>query len=354
MKKKARIKNICTVFPITERGYALALTLKKLGGEVNIYEPAELRRGRLRGLVKEAFLSSTSLVFIGASGIAVRSIAQLLKGKALDPAVIVIDEMGRFVISLVSGHLGGANRLTEEIAELLKATPVITTATDVHGLPCIEDVALRFNLAIENVSAIKALNTAILGGGPVFIMDNNRKRLSAIREFLNKETSGVFAFGTALPKGCKTAAIISSTLKVSAPKGLESPPLILRPREFVAGIGCRRGTSARDIKKSVDNAFKGRGVSPLCIRNLATIDIKGNEVGLLEFAKSRGHGLELFTAEELNERAGKGSEFVLAATGARAVAEPAALISSGAKRLWLKKQKSARVTVAAARVSFTS
>jgi len=356
MKKTVGVKDRITIIPITERGYEMALGLGSLAGKVSVYRPEEIKGGRLKGLVREAFATSRAIVFVGASGIAVRSIAPLLQGKDKDPAVVVMDEKARFVISLLSGHLGGANRLAEEIAAILKATPVVTTATDVNNLPCIEDVAVRFNLAIQNVRSIKALNSAILSGGPLLMLDKNQERLGAIKAFFNERVKGLFSLGRSCSDGgtLGACAIVSSRLEVSLPDRLSDRTLIFRPREFVVGIGCRRGTSAVEIEAAVDGVFRGRGVSPLCIKNLSTIDIKGNEKGLLEFVKSRGLELQLFTAEELNTRAGKGSAFVLAATGARAVSEPAALISSGADKLWIQKQKTARVTVAVARVSYTS
>ncbi len=358
MKKTAGIKDRVTIIPITKRGYDIALGLESLAGEVRVLRPEDMKGGHLAALVRDAFKSSRAIVFVGAAGIAVRAIAPLLKGKDKDPAVVVMDEKARFAVSLLSGHLGGANRLTEEIASILKATPVVTTATDVNDLPCIEDVALKFNLAIENVRSIKALNSAILAGGPLLVLDKNQERLEDIKSFLNKRAEGLFSLGRSSTDGdgdnAGTCALVSTRLIVSIPERLCARTLIFRPREFVVGVGCRRGTSAEEIEAAIDNALRGHGVSPLCIRKLATIDIKGDEEGLLEFAESRGLELELYTADELNTRAGKGSAFVLSATGARGVSEPAALISSGAEKLWIKKQKTAKVTVAAARVSYTS
>jgi len=356
VKKTACKKNKVTIFPITQKGHALALGLADIADEVLVYRPGELRGGRLGGLVAKAFKSSVAIVFVGAAGIAVRAIAPLLRGKDKDPAVVVMDEKARFVVSLLSGHLGGANRLAEEIADKLQATPVVTTATDVNNLPCIEDVALKFNMAVENVRAIKALNSAILAGGPVLIIDKNQKRLSDIRAFLLKRGAGVFLFRRTMPAGkdARAVAIISNFTNVTFPEAQVGCALILRPREFVAGVGCRRGTSEADIRAAVDDVFRRQGISTLCLRNLATIDIKGDEEGLLEFARSRGLELELFSATELNKKAVRSSSFVMSATGARGVSEPAAIISSGAKRLWIKKQKTARVTVALARVSYTS
>ncbi len=344
------------VFPVTERGMALAERLLGLCGRVRVHAPADLRGGRMKGRVREAFRTGDALVFIGASGIAVRAVAPILKGKERDPAVVVMDERGRFAVSLLSGHLGGANRLAREVAALTGAEPVVTTATDVNDLPCIEDLALGFNLAIENHGAIKALNTAILRGGPVFVIDSNRERLRAMQGSMDKRVKGVFFFRRTPPASAKAgaAAIITPRLKVALPAGLRPRALILRPREFVVGIGCRRGVGAAEIKRAVDRALRERGMSPLAIRNLATIDLKASEEGLVEFAGSRGLGVDFFTAGELDKRAIRKSAFVMAATGARAVSEPAALLSSGAKRLWMKKKKSPRVTVAVARAGFTS
>src|SRR3989337_1327794 len=121
-----------------------------------------------------------------ASGIVVRSIAPFLKNKAEDPAVVVVDEKGRYVISLLSGHLGGANKLAEDIAKIIGAKPVITTATDVNNLPCIEDIAEKFHLAIEDVKKIKVVNSAIVNGRNAVIVDENIKRLSAIKKFAKR------------------------------------------------------------------------------------------------------------------------------------------------------------------------
>jgi len=349
-------KREITIFPITERGARLGARLSGLKGKVRLYAPRDLRSGRLKSLVQNAFSDSTALVFIGAAGIAVRSIAPFIKGKEKDPAVVVMDEKARFVLSLLSGHLGGANRLASEIASLIGATPVVTTATDINNLPCIEDLALRFNLAIENPRAIKHLNSAILSGGPVLIIDSRMDRLRAMREFMNKRVKGIFLFKSSLPASIKAeaAAIISPRLNVTLPPGPRTRALILRPREFVVGLGCRRDTPESAIKKAVDSALKSRGISPLAVGSLATIDIKASEKGLTGFAKSRGLEIDFYSADELNKMATKKSAFVMRTTGARGVSEPAALLSSGAKRLWMKKQKSLRVTVAVAKADFTS
>lgn len=356
-----RATGTISLFPVTENGYSLALKLKKKLAGVTVCKPGELRGGRLFRKVKEAFGASDALVFVCASGIAVRAVSPLLKGKHVDPAVIVMDEKGGFVISLLSGHLGGANRLAGKIASLIGATPVITTATDVMGLPCVEDIAERFSLSIEDVKKIKVVNSAIVkrtgaaGGAAVLVVDEDPARLAAVKKAFGK--TPVFGFKKRLPddlEGFRACVLITSlTGKKNAASGRI---MALRPKEFVAGVGCKRGVRAGEVEEALNEALKKAGVSPLSVRNLATIDIKKDEKGLLLFAKRARLSVEFFSSSELNgiKRLPSGSSrVVMEKTGAGGVCEPAALLSSGAKRIWLKKIKTERVTVALARVPFT-
>ncbi len=343
-------------FPVTEKGHRLAAGIvEKLGGGV-VLSPVEIKDGRLFPAVRRAFRDSDALVFICASGIAVRAIAPLLKGKHLDPAVVVADELGGFVISLLSGHLGGANGLAREIASLTGGVPVITTATDVMGLPCIEDIAGRFSLEIEDVKKIKAVNSAILKGGRIIIVDDEPSRLAGIKKAFGEFRS--FSFRKKMPVSLMgTGAVVLITSLTGNKKKVTARTIELRPREFVVGVGCRRGVTVGEVSDAFYGALKKAGVSPLSVRNLATIDIKKDERGLVGFAKKEGLPIEFFCSEELNriKRPPSGvSRMVKEKTGAVGVSEPAALLSSGAKRIWLKKTVSKRVTVAIARALFTS
>ncbi|MBI5826767.1 MAG: cobalamin biosynthesis protein, partial [Deltaproteobacteria bacterium] len=297
-----------------------------------------------------------AILFVSAMGIAVRAIAPHLKGKHLDPAVVVADEAGRFVVSLVSGHLGGANRLAERIAAILGATAVITTATDAMGLPCVEDIAQRFSCGIEDIRKIKRVNSAIVNGGRVVIVDRRPCRLKAIKKAYG--ASKAFTFKRTLPEdvGLDRAVVLITAETEEVPEGIRDKTLILRPREFVVGIGCRRGVTAREISEAFNEILGRAGVSPLSVRNLASIDMKGDEQGLLRFARRMGLDIEFFTPEELNSvrPPSGGSKFVREKTGAAGVCEPAALFSAGARSLWVKKIKAGRVTAAMARAPFTS
>jgi cobalt-precorrin 5A hydrolase len=342
------------VFPVTERGYRLSRGLERLG-HVIVHRPKDLKDGALREKVGEAFGAFAALVFVSACGIAVRAIAPHVKGKDRDPAVVVMDEAGLFAISLLSGHLGGANELAGRIAAIYGGTPVITTATDVMGLPCIEGLAGRFGLAIEDVASIKAVNSAIIEGRPVVVADDDPKRRSAMKAAYGN--TGAFVFSRALPRRPAegNAFVLVTALRPGVDEGLKGRVAILRPREFVVGIGCRRGVTSKEVRLAYLLALDRAGVSPLSVRNIATIDAKRDEAGLSEFAGEEAVAIEYLSGDVLNRvRPPSGvSGAARRHMGVNGVSEPAALISAGAKEIWLKKNKVGRVTVAVARAPFT-
>ncbi len=337
-------------FVVTKGGERLALRLKKEFKTLKIIGPKGLGNHGLLRKAGRAFSRYDGLIFICAVGIAIRAIAPHLRGKHLDPAVVALDEKGRYCISLLSGHLGGANSLAVEAAAILGAEPVITTATDIHGFKCIEDVAARFGLEIDDIKKIKLINSALLSGGPVAFVDTDRKRLKEIRAFLSG--SGIFRFASRISNRhlAKAYAVISAREHVKLPVRVLAKVMLLRPKELVAGIGCGKGVAEKEVFAAIGKVLKEAGLSLKSIRNLATIDIKRREKGLMRFASKAGIEIDFFTAEELNRVAKyKGSRFVQERTGALAVAAPAAILSSGAKRLCIGKRRIGRVTVAIAK-----
>ncbi|MCP4230007.1 MAG: hypothetical protein GY771_07645, partial [bacterium] len=251
-------------------------------------------------------------------------------------------------ISLISGHLGGANLLAEGLATAIGGTPVITTATDIAGRPCVEDIACTFHLAVEDPSRIKIVNWAILKGEKVVVVDADRERLKEMKELFGK--TGPFTFKSKLikkPDKNTPLVIISPKLEI---KTFTSDTLILRPKVIIIGIGCRRGAKTTDIKTLIETALKDNGLSTLSIKNLATTDLKRDEEGLTLFADKMGLDIDYYTREELNIVDPPSGETKKALTtfGIRAVAEPAAMISAGVNKLCIKKVKSKTVTIAAA------
>ena len=341
-------KSEAAVFALTERGAGLAAKIAAAIGPAEVFKPAALADGGLKKEAAKAFRLREALVFISAAGIAIRCVAPLLKGKHLDPAIVVVDERGRFAISLLSGHMGGANKLASVVAKAIGAAPVITTATDIWGLPAAEELAGSFSLVIEDPKKIKAVNSAILNHAKVFVVDGNMAR----RKEIGKRFKGVFTCRRALPGklGPKDACVVISSRVEPIPPSLAGRTLVLRPRDIVAGVGCGKGVPKAMIKKALVEAFAAARLSTLSIRNFATIDIKKNEKGLKALAKEMGAPIEVYSAAELNRVKGPSlpSSAVMKATGARAVAEPSAIISSGATKLCLRKTKTGHVTIAAA------
>lgn len=354
MRRRAESK-MMAVLCVTTRGLKVAKGIAKAFRGAKISSPVEIKAKGIRRAAAEAFRSYPAVVFISAAGIAVRAIAPLVKAKDIDPAIVVVDEKGRFSISLLSGHLGGANAIATGIAEAIGAEPVITTATDIWGLPCAEDISREFCFHIEDPKKIKAVNSAILQGRSVHVVDGNSDRLKAMKTRFGQRP---FAFRMRLPKKLKSGEavvlITSATERLS--KDMSSRVLVMRPKDVVAGIGCRRGASKEEIKKALLKALRVSSLAPGSLKCLATIDIKKDEKGISALAGDLGLEIRYYGAGRLKKAGCESapSKFVEKTTGAGGVAEPAALLASGAERLCLKKIKSPRVTVALALAPFTS
>ncbi len=274
------------------------------------------------------FGANRLLIFVSACGIAVRSIAPHLKSKSTDPAVLVIDDAGRFVISLLSGHLGGANGNATKIAALIGAVPVVTTATDNMGRFSCDAWAARHNCALSGLDAAKAVSAAILEG--------------------DVAVSSEYPLPEALPAGLVRAGAGKLGIFIGIHK-IEPYGLTLRliPRILCLGIGCRRGVSAGDIESAVRKALDRAGIDLRAVAKIATIDVKRDEAGLFEFAESLGAAVELYTAGELGAVKGEfaESDFVRKTVGVGNVCERAATLGG---TLIIPKTAANGVTVAAA------
>ncbi len=288
------------------------------------------------------------LIFIMATGIVVRIISPFIKDKLTDPAVVVIDEKGRFVISLLSGHLGGANELTEKIAAIINATPVITTATDINNINSIDLISKRLGFIIENPEAIKTVNSSLLNDKEVKVFIDPGCRLQLDIDIFGQG----YRFVDSISKLFETEASVIITNRVLYRLSSDRC-LILRPRNIVVGIGCNRNTSAEEFERVYFSTLKEMGLSPLNVRNIATMDIKRDEQGLIEFAKKYRLPIDFFPKKEI-EKAPMPSGISLNAlkrVGVGGVCEPAALLSAEAKELLLKKRKKGNVTIAVAQVN---
>jgi cobalt-precorrin 5A hydrolase len=285
-----------------------------------------------------AFREYDAIIYIGAVGIAVRYIAPFIKNKATDPAVVVLDERGTFAISLLSGHIGGCNDLTKQIAEGIGAIPVITTATDINGKLSIDSYAVKHNMHIGNMSAAKDVSARIVDGKTVAVSSEVRIDGGLPPELVASDSGdlGIYiSYGTS--------------------EGPFRKNLKLIPRCHILGIGCRKGVSKDNIESIVKKVLADNDISMRSVRSVASIDLKNNEKGLLEF--SEGHGIVplFFSAEHLSSLPDKGytaSERVLAVTGVDNVCERAAVAASTGGEIVIKKTCSDGVTVAVVREPF--
>ncbi len=293
---------------------------------------------------QEAFRQGEDLVCVMAAGIVVRGIAPYLAGKERDPAVVVVDEAGHFAVSLLSGHLGGANDLARQVADLLRGTPVITTASDVQGLPALDLAAARAGLALENPAAVRQVQMSLLSGLKLRLVDPDG-HLSALSEQHPERFICEDDLDRALAGG---GPGVYAGFKERAWPGHW---LVLRPKNLVVGMGCHKGTPAAEILEFVTDAFKKARLSLASLKALATIELKKEEPGLREAAARLGVEFIWFTKEELQQvKVPNPSPRVVRLVGAVSVSEAAALRAGGVE-LILSKQKGANATLAVARVA---
>ena len=266
------------------------------------------------------------LIFISAVAVAVRAIAPCLQGKDKDPAVVVIDDQSRFAISLLSGHLGGANEAAEKIAHFLGACPVVTTATDNRGVTAFDNLARTLDWKIENLPDLKKISAALLEEREICLYSERPLHYplsGTIRIVSNPEE---------LYNAVNGYVLISSRLD-PLPGCPPFPYIILRPPSIAAGVGCRFDISAAAITRAVEGAFARAGLSLSSLSCLATGEFKAQEEGLISAAAHFKVPLKIFTREEIAATLGDSpqSAFVEKQVGVGAVAEPCARLGSGAK-----------------------
>ncbi|MDD4571821.1 MAG: cobalt-precorrin 5A hydrolase [Clostridia bacterium] len=328
-----------SIISFSTKGFALAERLaSKLNEGVMQAQAYRCTDGMLSGWTKEHFATADALVFVGATGIAVRAVAPYLENKTNDPAVLVIDETAKFVIPLLSGHIGGANRLANHAAEVLGAVPVITTATDCNNVFAVDTWASENNIKIINPKQIKKVSASLLKGGTI-------------------------RFKSFFPiKGCLPSGLVMSENEcdviLSINKGvtdsLADKALCLVPPVLSLGIGCKKGISAEVIETVFTNLLAKEGLCREAVYSVCSIDIKAKEQGILAFCEAHGLLFQTFSAAELAAVSGNFalSKFVLETTGVDNVCERSAVLGSGGK-LIIKKYTENGVAMALAIAPYT-
>ena len=319
------------VISFTEKGYKLGRTLKDsmpsydmqliYKGHAENDGGIEVSELSLPEICRKAFEGGVPLIFIGAAGIAVRSIAHFVKDKLTDPPVVVIDELGRYAIPILSGHMGGANELTAEISAATGAAAVITTATDINDAFSVDLFAKENGLGIVNREGIARVSASALEGRPVTI---------SIKNYPPKEAVDVLISDEAMP-------------------GMAS--ITLCPKKIAVGIGCRRGKTMEEISSIAETLLTEYGIGLSEVGCIATIDIKKDEEGLRQLSQAWRVPLITFDATVLAAVPGdfSSSQTVLEQVGVDNVCERAAVLAAGqCSKLIVKKTALKGITVAAA------
>ena len=320
------------VLSFSDRG---AETARRVAAALEGEYETDLRapRGNLRAVTEELFAQKDALIFVGACGIAVRAVAPFVAAKTTDPAVLVLDELGQHVISLLSGHIGGANELCWKLAAALDGEAVITTATDVNKRFSVDAWAARQGLAISSMSLAKRFSAQILKRDLPFF--------------------SLLPVDGELPNGVFSAR--EGKLGVAVTYMDDDPfdsTLRLIPRVLRVGIGCKRDTPVDRIRKAAEDVFRENALLFEAVAGLASIDVKSDEAGLLAFAEEAGLPIEFFSAEQLRQLPGEfsASAFVAGTVGVDNVCERSAVLAAGeGAELIVPKTSQNGVTVAVAR-----
>ncbi|RKX61504.1 MAG: precorrin-4 C(11)-methyltransferase [Thermodesulfobacteriota bacterium] len=331
---KAIPQNITFIY-LTPGGKSLAYRLSELlsNKHVLIYSYSELVENQL---IKKKWQRGTGFVFIMAAGIVIRTIAPLLKSKLNDPAVVVMDEAGHHAVSLLSGHLGGANELAGMLALKAGGQAVITTASDTLGLVALDMWAGVQDLVPDDRSALKNASAALVAS-------------CSLKTYTDCQVHSLPAGLNKIYDPGKARLIISPYLIPEV-----KPILHLYPRIFALGIGCNRDTPSQALERAVKEFLKRHKVSPKALFTLASIDAKNNETCLLALGQKWDLDIRFFTAEQLNTVPVKEpSHYAMEAVGAYGVAEPSAILAVDNGKLRFQKEKTNGITLALGERAFT-
>jgi cobalt-precorrin 5A hydrolase len=338
------------VIAITKHGSALARRIegdRYISAKFRTDEPAQYFETPIKELTAAIWPKYEALVYVVSLGAVVRTIAPFLKDKKVDPAVIVVDDKGSFAISVLSGHVGGANELTEQIAAALGAQAVVTTASDVGKTIPVDILGRELGWTTEQPENITRVSAAVVNEQPVAFVQETGER-----NWWRRETplpANIRQVPLEKARDFDNVLIVTDRL---LDEGLTRKAVVYRPKSLVLGIGCDRGATADQLEEFVHATLASSGLSIKSVRNVATVDLKQDEPGLVEFCTRHKLELVCYPSEQLKRvTAPNPSATVEKYVGTPGVSEPAAMLSSGGE-LIVPKQKAPMMTLAVARVNF--
>ena len=344
-----------SVLAITKNGVSIGENLKKLFPEWSIFAPSKLSNEKI-GItwyseptsekIVELFKNNNALICIFSLGAVIRLIAPYLKDKKTDPAVIVIDDKTNFVISVLSGHIGGANELTKEIADKLGALSVITTAADVNKTIAVDLVGREFNWKIDDDSTVTKISAHMLNEEPIGIFQE-----AGNKNWYKKLPKNVLIYENMedLKKSNSKACLIISDKVID--KEISKESVIYRPPSLVIGIGLHWDTTKETIREGIEDCLDKFQLSSKSIAKLVSIKKPEDVQGLIDLGKEIGIPVEYVNREDLAEiSAPNPSETVKAFEGTASVSEAAAIKVSGGELIVEKQKFPPNLTIAIARI----
>lgn len=347
------------IIAITKHGVEIARTLHSRFFDSDVYYMRKFERGdeeqrsiqlfegSVRLLFPALFPVYQGLIVIISLGAVVRMIAPILQDKKKDPGIVVIDDKGEHVISVLSGHLGGANELTLEVAEAIGARPVITTASDVQKTIAVDLFGRRFGWQWESADKLTPVSAAVVNEEQIAVVQESGERnwwthsnpLPAHIRVYNKTNEAIAAKPNAV------LLVTHRNLRADEQPLLRNG-VLYRPKVIALGMGCNRGTSAAEIDDVIKETLDELGFSLLSVKAICSIDLKKEEAGLLEVCQRCGWEFVTYAADTLNQvEIEAPSDTVYQYTGAYAVSEPAVKLYTGNDELALIKKKSGNVTI---------
>ncbi|MCS0787466.1 cobalamin biosynthesis protein [Cytobacillus firmus] len=314
----------------------------------------QLFDGTVRLLLPALFQQYKGIICIISLGAVVRMIAPLLIDKKKDPAVLVVDDKGQYVISVLSGHIGGANALTHEFAHAIGAAPVVTTASDVQKTIPVDLFGAQFGWVWDSEEKLTPVSASVVNEEHVAIVqETGEKNWWTYDRELPENLKIYPSIEEAIKAKPRAALLITDRMMDPHEEALLENGVLYRPKSIVLGIGCNRGTSLAEIERVIDETLSEMKLSKKSVKAVASINLKKNEAGLLELTSKYSWPFITYTPEELNEIPMQNpSDTVFKYTGAYGVSEPASMRYANAKELLLEKKKCGNVTISIARVNF--
>lgn len=314
----------------------------------------------IKDFTEQAWDKYDGLIYHVSLGAVVRTIAPYLKGKDIDPAVVTVDDGKRFVISVLSGHVGGANELTEQVAAALQSTPVVTTASDARASLAVDILGRELGWILEDKANVTPVSAAVVNEKPVaLIQECGQKNWWTRPTPLPKHIHVFASVAEARKKGLKFEGWLiisdrSTEALITELNDVWSRVVIYRPKTLHLGMGCDAGTDLDEVLGLAQGTLLEAGLSLKCVARIASIDLKANEESLHQLAEKLGVPQIFYTRDQLNEIAPKSvlNPIVMKYTGAAGVSEPSAMRSAGTTELVVLKHKSKRATLAVARQEF--